>query len=392
MAREIRIFFRIFSYLLIVHSKMERENEMKMSKTELETLLLKACEDGKVDKIQDLIKHRDVDVNTIALRKAAAAVNERNQTALHYTALSGHVDVVKVLIQNDADVNAVDKDKWTPLHYAATKHVDVAKVLIQNGADVNAVDKTKWTTLHSAASNGHLDLAKVLIQNGADVNAADKYNLTPLHESAFNGHVDVSKLLIRNGADVNAVDEDKSTPLHKAALRGQVEFAKVLIQNGADVNAADRDKWTPLHWALLKGHVDVAKVLIQNGADVISVDKDNKTPIYWAATSLFENNIFTLQLLCFGAAINDFAMGKDTTDLIRKIDDRMNLLRAGKRIGTSLMSNEERRFMWTLAFSLTIHRREIAFKVYHMIRSFVTFHGIFMTAGYDLGKESVWKR
>ena len=42
------------------------------------------------------------------------------------------------------------KDKWTALHYAAQKgHVDVAKVLIQNGADVNAVEEDNWTALHS---------------------------------------------------------------------------------------------------------------------------------------------------------------------------------------------------------------------------------------------------
>ena len=40
-------------------------------------------------------------------------------TALHEAALEGHVDVVKVLIQNGADVNAVDAVKKTALHIAA---------------------------------------------------------------------------------------------------------------------------------------------------------------------------------------------------------------------------------------------------------------------------------
>ena len=54
---------------------------------------------------------------------------------------SGHVDVVKVLIQSGADVNAEDENKSTALHMTAFEgHVDVAKVLLQNGANVNAVD------------------------------------------------------------------------------------------------------------------------------------------------------------------------------------------------------------------------------------------------------------
>ena len=45
-------------------------------------------------------------------------------------------------------------------------------LLIQNGADVNAVETANSLALHS--SNGHVDVAKVLIQNGADVNAVDE--------------------------------------------------------------------------------------------------------------------------------------------------------------------------------------------------------------------------
>ena len=48
--------------------------------------------------------------------------------------------------------------------------------------------------------------------------------------------------------------------------------------------------------------------------------------------------------------------------------------------------------MWNLAFSFTIQNRAAAFKGYYTIRSFITFHGIFMADGYDLGEESVWKR
>ena len=64
------------------------------------------------------------------------------------------------------------KDKWTALHCSAYKgYADVVKVLIENGADVNAVQKDKWSALHFVARNGYVDVVKVLIENGADVNA-----------------------------------------------------------------------------------------------------------------------------------------------------------------------------------------------------------------------------
>ena len=47
--------------------------------------------------------------------------------------------------------------------------------------------------------------------------------------------------------------------------------------------------------------------------------------------------------------------------------------------------------MWNLAFSFTWKYRGAAFKAYYTIRSFITFHGIFMASGYDLGEESIWR-
>ena len=132
------------------------------------------------------------------------------------------------------------------------------------------------------------------------------------------------------------------------------------------------------------------KVLLENGADVNAVNKDNKTAIHSAISK--NHNTCVLQLLCFGAEIDKGAIRNDHSVLIVGIDERLELLRAGKRIGTSLMSNEERRFMWNLAFSFTIAHRGAAFKAYYAIRSFITYHGIFMASGYELGEDKIWKR
>ena len=48
--------------------------------------------------------------------------------------------------------------------------------------------------------------------------------------------------------------------------------------------------------------------------------------------------------------------------------------------------------MWNLAFFFTITYRGAAFKAYYAIRKFITFNGIFMGPGYDLGDESIWRR
>ena len=63
---------------------------------------------------------------------------------MHFAAYLGDVDATKMLIEDNAEVNAVDDEEWTALHIAAENgYVDVVKVLIQNGADVNAVDDSE---------------------------------------------------------------------------------------------------------------------------------------------------------------------------------------------------------------------------------------------------------
>ena len=111
---------------------------------------------------------------------------------------------------------------------------------------------------------------------------------------------------------------------------------------------ATRNKWTALHAAARDGHDDVVKVLLQNGADVNAVN-------WWKKTALHESQQIHAYFTClFGAQIDEKAIKDDNTELLEPIENRLKLLRDGKRIGTSLMSKEERLFMWNLACVLAI--------------------------------------
>ena len=159
----------------------------------------------------------------------------------------------------------------------------------------------------------------------------------------------------------------------------------------------DGDNFTALHRAAYKGHVDVLKALLQSYADVNAIPvpvnaitEEKHTALRFTVS---RGDIHcTLLLLCCGAEIDEVSIKKDKTKLLRPIETKLKLLRSGNRMGIALMSDEERRFMWNLAFCFTIKQRVAAFKAYYAIRSFITFHGIFMGPGYDLGDGSVWNR
>ena len=135
--------------------------------------------------------------------------------------------------------------KNTSLHYATEKgYIEVVKLLLQNGADVNAFNLKSKTPLHLAAERGFLEVTKLLLQNGADVNAkSSNFANTPLILAAMKGHFEIVKLLLENGANVNQMSyhgSHGSDSLGYAAYYGHLEIVKILLKHGAYIPLRDR--------------------------------------------------------------------------------------------------------------------------------------------------------
>ena len=122
-------------------SKREREEngdgggEEKRKKMSGELKVLKALENKDVRKVEAILRSEFKCVQNYRFWE------RKGETNLHFAIFLGYVDVIKALLQNGANVNAVNDEKQTPLHLLAEfPNVDVAKVLLQNGANMNAVD------------------------------------------------------------------------------------------------------------------------------------------------------------------------------------------------------------------------------------------------------------
>jgi ankyrin repeat protein len=133
----------------------------------------------------------------------AATVFARNpdgQTGLHVASNIGHVDIVQLLLERGAKVDALDYNECTPLHLSCDKdNVDCSLILLMHGANVNVTDNDGRTPLHFCAAKGHERCAKVLTwQNPTTIqlNLPDTNGNTPLHLSAKWGFVGLLRELL----------------------------------------------------------------------------------------------------------------------------------------------------------------------------------------------------
>ncbi|KAK4069615.1 uncharacterized protein Triagg1_7039 [Trichoderma aggressivum f. europaeum] len=155
----------------------------------------------------------------------------------------------------------------------------IVKLLLDEGANINAVDDTLRTPLHMAIMYDEEAIMKLLVDQGADIEAADTTGQTPLH-FAVRYHRDAAvKLLLDEGADVNATDEYLDTPLHTAAISGNGAIMKLLLEKGADIEAEDIIGQTPLHFAVRYYDDAAVTVLIDEGANIDATDYRGRTPL-----------------------------------------------------------------------------------------------------------------
>jgi uncharacterized protein len=90
----------------------------------------------------------------------------QDESPLMLAALKGHLDIAKKLIALDADVN---KPGWAPLHYAATNgHVEMMRLLLEHHAYIDAESPNGSTPLMMAAGYGTPGAVKLLLEEGAD--------------------------------------------------------------------------------------------------------------------------------------------------------------------------------------------------------------------------------
>lgn len=193
-------------------------------------------------------------------------------------------------------VAAHDLAAATPLVDAARRG-DVAGVQaeLQRGADVNTVEADGATALHWASYRDDVKMAEALVRAGARVDVANRYGVRPLALAATGGHAAIVRFLLEAGADPNTQQSDGETVLMLAARSGSAGAVEALLARGAAVDARESLRaQTALMWAAAEGHDDVIRALAAKGADLAARSKNGFTPLLFAAREGHRRAVATL--------------------------------------------------------------------------------------------------
>jgi ankyrin repeat protein len=184
-------------------------------------------------------------------------------TPLHIAAIAGLPEVIEMLLEKRANVDAGDENGWTPLMHAAVRagkdRRKVAKMLIEEGGcKIGARSSCHRTALHLAA------IGEVACTDFGEKEFLDEFG-NPTKKD--NEDTMMIELLLLNGANTEAVDSGGCTPLHRAAEQGRSQIMWALMKGGANIYAMTPKRWNSLHFAAFNGEREACRLLVQRDAE-----------------------------------------------------------------------------------------------------------------------------
>ncbi|KAL8852190.1 MAG: hypothetical protein Q9221_002900 [Calogaya cf. arnoldii] len=287
-----------------------------------------AVDQGHIDMVR-LLLAQGADVETTTPKNSA----DPGLRPLHIAVMNGSIAIVVYLLSQNANIEAECGLQKTPLIWAACrKDPEIVRVLLDRGARADQLDIFRRTALHHAAREQRPANLRMIINAGADIMARDAKDGTALHLAAVCARANTTEcmdILLDIQVDVDATDRERRTALHIASSEGNSVAVEHLISQGASLSA-EGSLGTPLHEAAAGGYGDdqlaTIKALIKNGAEVNRRRSgDGKTPLHVATHKGFlhedDRDVDVLHALCaHGAKVHlwdnksktalDYAKGK----------------------------------------------------------------------------------
>jgi ankyrin repeat protein len=212
--------------------------------------------------------HAEVEAYLLSLQQAAYAdmTQEEKDEALLTAVRSDDAAMVAEMLAAGADVNTSEQSLGlTPIAIATVRHnLEIATLLLDADADVTVIDKQKNNLLHHAATHNSTEIAALLLERDEIYleHRRTQWGFTPLMVAAFEGNVVMIELLVAHGADMEAGDNWHDTPLNSAAWNGKLEAVQKLVELGANPDVDNVNGKNALDHAREQRHPEIEAFLL----------------------------------------------------------------------------------------------------------------------------------
>jgi ankyrin repeat protein len=225
--------------------------------------------------------------------------NEGN-TALHFACVNGGMssglEIIKLLIKNNAYVRARNKLGETPLHKLSLvadveRSIALMTYIIKQGAEINAQSSNGNTLLHTLVEMGELSTIRPYVQKFGPL---IKYSLvnnkqyTAAAYAQFLGFTDIATAIINGEQRFSNIPSFGQlylgmTGIMFAIIKSDRPLLLRYIQQRENINAVSFDEYgnTALHIAELYGNYDFIRILLENNAQRTIANKSGDTPVHY---------------------------------------------------------------------------------------------------------------
>jgi ankyrin repeat protein len=287
----------------------------------------------------------------VASPQAANTANGLKATPLHYAALYGSLESLKILLDKGADPNARNLSGATPLILAAW-NLERTRALVEHGARLNiATNQGITPLLVAAAAHNNTATVAYLLDKGADLKALTKYGEDALIRASEFGDAATVQLLLDHGADAKHADKAGVTALLNATVFPDSQRIRLLLNAGSDVNAFNTfggmvkngpialTHLSPLMMAAPFSDQDSITLLLKAGARVNEKDIRGMTPLMLSIATDHAQPATVRQLLAAGADVQaKDNYGDSVLDWARKFNNPeiVSMLQAAGAQGRAL--------------------------------------------------------
>ena len=233
--------------------------------------LLTSAMHGYTNVVELIVKEIIESTDDDELRKKYInAQDYKGRCSLFYAVADDRLDIVKLLVNCGADVEAITNDKSaqpgsTALMACAEKNsFECFNYLIDKGANIFVTREDGADATYIAARYGHQEIIKIIVDNKDArvlLNRSTFRGRTAFITSGHNGHIGTCKMLLRVVEKIDHQDKDGVTALMYAAKEGYLELVTWLCQKRANIYIQNKEGETALSYAITYKHKEVAKYL-----------------------------------------------------------------------------------------------------------------------------------